>query len=90
MKKQQGGYYKRAFLNKPGHESIGFILAEHKPGSRWNTLTIGDCSRHIDLSLDAHTPADRRNTLAKLNLLIDTIMGLRNAIMDDPVRWCGE
>lgn len=85
MKKKTEGYYKRAFLNRPGHESVGLILAEHDKGSRWGTLTIGDCSRSVNISIDCSTKDERKNTLNKLALIEETVRGLRESIAADPV-----
>ena len=67
-KKPPWAYYVREFINKRGHESTAAILFEVSKSER--TLSISDCTRKIELSTDAYTVKDARNTVWKIEKLI--------------------
>jgi hypothetical protein len=85
--------YVREFLNKVGYHSSAHIIAEvadtsaevnskGEPNLRagWCSLTIGDCHRHISLSLGLRSPDERANTRYKLDLLVNTLVKFRDAV----------
>lgn len=86
-------YWKRRWLNTKGHHSTAFVYAYI---STWandsknfdGEITISDCSRQITLSLDTWGTTGRakesayKNSLNKLNTLIDTLTEARDAITE--------
>ncbi|HEX9885577.1 MAG TPA: hypothetical protein VGA70_03775 [Longimicrobiales bacterium] len=81
-------FYVREFLNLPGHHAGAYVLAEvieeiDRDGHRYTstTLDIADCSRKVSLDLSTH-PAERENTFRKLDLLIDTLQGVRRVLVE--------
>lgn len=92
-------YYRRRFLNPPRVESFGAIIAQaeriertwkdKKKGTTHRSvevlvdLDLSDCNRVIYLSFPTATRAQRRRTLAKLDLLAGTIAGLREAVIPE-------
>ena len=79
-------YRKRAFLNPASADHDSYIHAvvesTSKGRDRWgtNTLIIADCYRRIRLEFFLGTKRDRRRSLAKINLLIDTLIRFRDAL----------
>jgi hypothetical protein len=80
-------YYRRSFLNRPGHHATAFIYAtvpftkaEDEEDSCYPVLTIADCNRSISLSIDCGSGADAKNTLYKLDMLIETLTEFREAV----------
>jgi hypothetical protein len=41
-------------------------------------ITISDCSRAITLDVSAETKAEKRNSIRKLNILIEALTGARD------------
>lgn len=86
---QKNRYFCREFLNKPGFQSIGFILAEVEHTTAYHqydpsiNLIIGDCSKHISLDFTIDSGFDRENTLYKLDLLCDTLLKFRAAVKEE-------
>ena len=78
-------YRKRTWLNRPGHHSIGLVHAEvtREPGHGWvdGYMTIGDCSRTITLSLGYCGKTELANSIFKLDTLMATIQGTRDALL---------
>jgi hypothetical protein len=88
-------FYRRRFLNPPGVYGLGAILAEaERYEARWTdpktnqpqtslevsvTLELADCSHLVSLSFDTRTPRQRRQALAKLDLIAEAVGGLRAA-----------
>ena len=86
MKKPR--YYNRQFLNLEGFHAGAYLLFEIEDsttressyaGSPRVTLRIADCSRHIDLEIDMDTEEERTNSFHKLDLLISSLVDLREA-----------
>lgn len=76
-------YYKREFLNKPKYHTIAFILAsiEKSDGCYREydcELSIGDCSRIINLDLDLCSNEDYKNSMYKLDKLINILSEFRD------------
>ena len=85
-------YYVREFLNKPGYESIGLILAAVSM-TEWTDktgkvskeisadLTLGDCSRQISLDFCLYgTDPKKENVQYKSALLRKTINDFLDAV----------
>lgn len=79
-------YYRREFLNSPGFHSTAFILATvertrpRDAGCAYVTFELSDCWRKLSLSIDSDDPETRANDLAKLDLVIETLMQFRRAV----------
>ncbi len=79
-------FHKRKFLNpvSTGHTSFIDALVEtsfNGSDSLINCLiTIADCKRVIRLEFLLANKQHRRRSLAKINLLIDTLTGFRDAL----------
>ncbi|QBI19618.1 hypothetical protein ER308_08685 [Egibacter rhizosphaerae] len=85
-------FYRRRFLNRPGMHTGAYVLAAVEDtrvladdDARYadHTLRISDCDRVISLDLDLGSPAHRRNTLAKIDTLIATLVKLRAALGEE-------
>lgn len=86
-------YYKRKFLNKISYHAGAFILAKiereiwsrpDRKTKKKNTeithniaLDVADCSRIISLDLDLCTIRGAKNSIRKLDILIETMQGFR-------------
>lgn len=86
-------FYARKWLNKPGHESAAFILAEVvRSNDRWldTTLMIGDCDRKISLNFTSAWGENREgshaNNLHKIDTLINVLTGFRAAVAQEQER----
>jgi hypothetical protein len=77
---------KRIFLAPASTGLTSYILAEvestHNGEYKWGTnmLTIADCRRRIQLEFLLGTPKARRQSLAKINLLITTLVRFGHAL----------
>jgi hypothetical protein len=79
-------YRRRSFLNPASTGKTSYIVAvvetshggEYKLGT--NMLTIADCRRQIEFEFFLGTARHRRQSLAKINLLIDILTAFRNAL----------
>jgi len=79
-------FRKRTFLNPVSTLTTSYIHAwvedsrngEVKYGG--NMIIIADCHRATEFEFCLGTKQHRRNSLAKLNLLIDTLTGFRDAL----------
>lgn len=80
-------YYRRSFLNRPGHHATAFIYAtvpctkpDDDEDTCYPTLTIADCSRSISLSIDCESEDAMNNSLYKLDMLITSLTEFREAV----------
>lgn len=81
-------YYRRTFLNRPGHHSGARVLADVKTTRSYNrgaTIVIGhvilaDCSEEIALDFHATDPTKLRNSIHKAKLLAATFAELSIAL----------
>src|SRR5689334_6810474 len=79
-------YLRRAFLNPVSTGETSYILAEAESSHDGEymqghyMLTIADCSRTIHLHFELYTVRDRRRSLAKINLLVETLTQFRDAL----------
>ena len=81
----------RRFLNIQGYSGNAFISAavedstNHKKGEHgwpWSNieLVLSDCSRVISLDFPLDTPGERRNSLRKIAILVDTLAEFQAAL----------
>lgn len=83
----------RKFLNRKGYNAQGFILArvsdtstcrERNCSHEWCRdieLSIGDCSRYVRLDFEVSGgPGQRRNSLHKIDLLVEVLTEFRDAL----------
>jgi hypothetical protein len=82
-------FHKRKFLNPISTGQTSFIdaVVEHSfngSDSMINCLlTIADCKRVIQLEFLLANKQHRRRSLAKINLLIETLTGFRDALVKE-------
>lgn len=82
-------FRKRAFLNSAATLSTSYIQAvidsSHDGKNPWGTnmLTIADCRRKIELEFFLGDKIRRRQSLAKINLLIDFLTSFRDALAEE-------
>jgi len=80
-------FYRREFLNNPGHHSTGHILAyveETTVEKNWSgdiNFTLADCNRQINLSFDIDDAEERANSLYKMDLIIKSLQEFREAFL---------
>lgn len=76
----------RKFLNLDGHHGNASVVALVERGSKksgrnpWTHLTISDCSREITLEFELFNEETRRNSLHKVNTLVDSLEKFRQAL----------
>lgn len=75
---------KRIFLNKAGYHSVAAIYAEVKKGSY--TLKMADCDRTVSFEIDGYDAESKVNSLRKVDLLINTLVEFRAALVKDFAR----
>jgi hypothetical protein len=79
-------YQKRAFLTPASSRSTSYILAEveSSDGGTYRyghyMLTLADCKRQIELEFYLGTAKTRRQSLAKVDLLIEILRDFRQAL----------
>ena len=80
-------YRRRTFLARPSTGFTSYVLAEveSSDGGEYRCghcmLTLADCRRRIDLEFCLSTALKRRQSLAKLDLLLDVLNGFRAALV---------
>ena len=89
-KKDKLIFCKREFLNMPGHHSMANIVTsitkyrdeDIEKGHRYVEIHVGiaDCSRTITVAWDYDDEADRKNSLHKIDTLINTLTEFREAL----------
>lgn len=79
-------YLKREFLNPITTTKSSYIFAQvensihgSQPGIS-NVITIADCHRFITLDFFLGTKQHRRQSLAKVNLLLEILTGFKKAL----------
>jgi hypothetical protein len=80
----------RKFLNVKGFNTGAYIFAEVIDSTsktqadewRWSdiTLTLADCDRVVSFDFSVDTPAQRQNSLRKIDLMISTLVEFREAL----------
>ena len=79
MRRNISIFRKRAFLNPASTDTDSYIHAvvesTHEGGYPWGTnmLTIADCHRRVQLEFFLGSKRARKRSLAKINLLINTL-----------------
>lgn len=79
-------YRKRVFLSplSTGYTSYVFAECESSDGGEYKlgnyVLMLADCSRRIELDFFLGTTRTRRQSLAKLDLLVEVLNGFRAAL----------
>lgn len=88
MSKTKEYFLSRRFLNKRGHHSVGAIHASvtgSKHGS-WSSIdgevTIADCRHTITIDMYAGSEAEFKNSMYKLNIMIEVMTNLRDAMLE--------
>jgi hypothetical protein len=82
-------FRKRLFLNPIATGYTSHILAEvessHGGENKWGhcMLTLADCRRRVQLEFFLGTKHGRRNSLRKINLLIDILTGFRDVLQTE-------
>lgn len=79
-------FRKRAFFNPASVDRDSYVHAvvadSDKGGDKWatNMVTIADCHRRVHLEFFLGTKQARRLSIAKINLLIETLSRFRDAL----------
>lgn len=79
-------YRRRTFLTPASTGFTSYVLAEveSSDGGEYRCghymLTLADCRRRIDLEFCLSTALQRRQSLAKIDLLVDVLNGFRAAL----------
>jgi hypothetical protein len=82
-------YHKRKFLAPASSRTTSYIVAEvesSKDGAYahgTNMLIIADCGRHIQLEFFLGNPRDRRQSLAKAELLAEVVDAFCQALHEE-------
>ena len=82
-------FRKRLFLNPISTGYTSHILAEIESSrggeNKWGhcMLTLADCRHRIQLEFFLGTKHGRRNSLRKINLLIDILTGFRDVLQTE-------
>ena len=79
-------FRKRTFLNPESTNTTSHILAyvesSHSGEKKWggNMLILADCHRSVEFEFCLGNAEHRRLSLKKINLMIDTLSGFRDAL----------
>jgi hypothetical protein len=84
----------RRFLNVLGYSAGAYILATVEDSSkhqddedRWPyvdiDLTLADCGRVVSFDFDLGSRGSRRNSLRKIDIMIDTLTAFREALKEE-------
>ena len=85
----------RKFLNTLGHHAGAYVLAEVEDSTNFRkdrkghwpwveiTLKLADCDRVVSFDFDLETASGRRNSLRKMDLLVETLSRFRNALYEE-------
>lgn len=84
----------RKFLNKPGIQDQAYIIAEIEDTSKKKEenlskysarphikLKFSDCQEQISYDFDWDSPAERRNSLKKIDIMLETLTKFREALI---------
>lgn len=72
-------FYVRKFINKPGHHTVAFVLVKVGKGGDID-FTLSDCQRMVSLEFPSYSNADRKNSLYKVETLIEVLTGFKAAL----------
>lgn len=82
-------FFRRAFLNKPGMQTSAHVIAKVTRGTNrygsnrpwWEyRLRLADCTRSIDLEFFLDDAEERRNSIHKIDLLVDTLVKFQHYV----------
>jgi len=76
-------FHKKDFLNRPFMGEDASIFSEvvvSKAGYSHGNIKIRDCSAVVTLDIDLSNPEDYRNTLYKINVMIDHLTKLHECL----------
>ncbi len=83
----------RRFLNSVGYHDGAYVLAAVEDSSSYSSdeygpfvdidLTLADCNRIVHFHFDLHTKGARRNSLRKIDLIIDALEQFREALREE-------
>ncbi len=83
----------RRFLNPFGYHAGAYVLAAVEDSSSYSSdeygpfvdidLTLADCDRVVRFHFDLHTKRARRNSLRKIDLMIDALEQFRKALREE-------
>lgn len=84
----------RRFLNVLGYNAGAYILAAVEDSSKrsadkdkWSyldiDLTMADCGRVVSFDFDLSTRGARRNSIRKIDIMIDTLVQFRGALKEE-------
>ena len=79
-------YRRRTFLMPLSTGIPSYVMAEVESSYRGeyeggaNVLTIADCKRNVELEFDLHSARDRKQSLAKIDLLLEVFSEFRTAL----------
>jgi hypothetical protein len=82
-------YRKRTFLTPVSSGICSYVLAEveSSDGGQYkcghNMITLADCRRQIQLEFCLGTPRDRKQSLAKIDLLVEVFSAFRTALQQE-------
>ncbi len=77
MANKKDKLYIKKWLNP---DSTAYIYARVPADRSWATLKLGDCSRIVDFDIEYDDAQEKRKTLKKLDIMLDTIQKLRDEI----------
>jgi hypothetical protein len=82
IRKSIYAFSKRAFLNPASTHLTSYIQAHVQTGDKWgdNMVIIADCKRVVQLDFLLGSKRDRRQSLAKIDLLIKILTQFRSAL----------
>lgn len=72
-------FYRRQFLNPPGTESVGAVLASLDDDGTADFI-LSDCFRQVSLALPTASAPNRKRSARKLRLIAQTALDLAEAI----------
>ena len=84
----------RRFLNVLGYNAGAYILAVVEDSSKHQErpdswpfveidLTLADCGRVVSFDFDLNSRGSRRNSLRKIDIMIDTLTAFREALKEE-------
>lgn len=85
----QFSYYKRTFLAPASSRTTSYILAEAESSLEGTEahgtymITLADCGRQIQLEFFLGNTQARRQSLKKIDLLIDVLTTFREALTEE-------
>jgi hypothetical protein len=89
MRTEKFSYRKRSFLMPVSTGIPSYILAEVESSNEGEyrcghyMVTLADCRRQIELEFSLATARDRRNSLAKIDLLLEVFIAFGTALQKE-------